>query len=170
MLRHDYKHNDRTLGIFVNIRKNDAKIKTARKTMNVPVCARTARAWWRWSHPRLAWGRGGGRCSSAFGCPSAPWGDPKFALYIEQGKGLSFAWLIVCSFSHLFFEACATYLKHELNNTPIIFSVVNGLVNLACWVLIGTDHMLTYQAELRFLWDPGIQDARKNEEKVGSSG
>jgi hypothetical protein len=82
MLRHDYKHNDLTFGIFfvvVNTRKNDAKIKTTRKSFECTLRDQSFK-------------------------PSFFLFLSKFSLYIEQGKGLSFAWLIVCSFSHLFFK------------------------------------------------------------------
>ena len=77
MLRRGCKPNVKyTWNVFcVNTRKNDAKIKLTRLILNEPVCVMTARARWRWSQPRLSWGRGGGLCSSVFGCPPASWGD-----------------------------------------------------------------------------------------------
>ena len=40
--------------------------------MYYSVCVGPVRARWRWSQPQPAWGRVGGRCSSAFGRPPAP--------------------------------------------------------------------------------------------------
>jgi hypothetical protein len=42
-----------------------------------------------------------------------------FYLYIEQGKGLSFTWLIACLFTLILKSAQRN--EHELNNMPIYF-------------------------------------------------
>ena len=102
-------------------------------------------------------GQKGGRCSSTFGCPPAPCEDPlhggrlseqsfkpsififlpKFSLYIEQGKGLSFAWL---NFG-LFFTLTFWNLCNLIKTTNYVY----GLVNLGAELLIGIDSLLTDQ-------------------------